>query len=60
MADKETTDKAKESAGDVTNNKETKAEVLLDQAVDKVKEVASDVKEKAEDVADDAKKKLNK
>ncbi|MEW4403801.1 CsbD family protein [Enterococcus sp. AN402] len=64
MTDKGTTDKikgtAKEVAGDVTNNKETKAEGLLDQAVGKVKEVASDVKEKAEDVADDAKKKLNK
>ena len=35
-------DKAKEAAGDVTNDKETKTEV--DQDVGKVKEITSDVK----------------
>ncbi|MFQ7606896.1 MAG: CsbD family protein [Enterococcus avium] len=64
MTDKGTTDKikgkAKEVAGDVTNDKETKAEGLLDQAVGKVKEIAVDAKEKVEDITDDAKKKLDK
>ena len=52
MKDKWTTDKmkgkAKEVAGDVTNDKETKVEGLLNQAISKVKEVASYVKEKTE------------
>ncbi|HAQ1358666.1 CsbD family protein [Enterococcus gallinarum] len=64
MTDKGTTDKikgkAKEVAGDVTNDKETKAEGLLDQAIGKVKEVASDVKEKTEEVVEDVKDKLDK
>lgn len=64
MTDRGKTDKikgkAKEVTGDVTNSKKTKAEGLLDQAVGKVKEVASDVKEKTEEVVEDVKEKLDK
>lgn len=59
MTDKGTTDKikgkAKEVIGDVTGDKGTKAEVFFDQAVGKVKEIASDMKEKTEDIIDDVK-----
>ncbi|AOA01872.1 CsbD family protein [Carnobacterium maltaromaticum] len=64
MTDKGTTDKikgkAKEVTGDVTGDKGKKAEGLFDQAVGKVKEVASDVKEKTEDIVDDVKEKFDK
>lgn len=50
MTDKGTTDKikgkAKEVTGDVTGDDKQKAEGFLDQAIGKVKEVASDAKEK--------------
>ena len=58
MTDKGFTDKvkgkAKEVAGEVTNDDSKKAEGLLDQAVGKAKEIASDVKdvEKAKDALD--------
>lgn len=64
MTDKGTTDKikgkAKEVAGDVTGDDKQKAEGFLDQAIGKVKEVASDAKEKVEDVVEDVKEKLDK
>ncbi|MFS7390398.1 CsbD family protein [Carnobacterium maltaromaticum] len=64
MTDKGTTDKikgkAKEVTGDVTGDKGTKAEGFFDQAVGKVKEVASEVKEKTEDIVDDVKEKFDK
>lgn len=64
MTDRGTTDKikgkAKEVTGDVTGNKEKKAEGLFDQAIGKVKEVAADVKDKTEDLVDDVKEKFDK
>lgn len=49
--------KAKEVSGDMTGDDKQKAEGFLDQAIGKVKEVASDAKEKIEDVAESAKDK---
>ncbi|MFC0757818.1 CsbD family protein [Enterococcus faecalis] len=64
MTDKGTTDKikrkAKEVTGDVTGDDKQKAEGFLDQAISKVKEVASDAKDKVEDVVEDAREKLDK
>ncbi|WP_447532896.1 CsbD family protein [Enterococcus faecalis] len=64
MTDKGTTDKikgkAKEVTGDVTGDDKQKAEGFLEQAISKVKEVASDAKDKVEDVVEDAKEKLDK
>ncbi|MBO6324315.1 CsbD family protein [Enterococcus faecalis] len=64
MTDKGTTDKikgkAKEVTGNVTGDDKQKAEGFLDQAIGKVKEVASDAKDKVEDVVEDAKEKLDK
>lgn len=54
MTDKGFTDKikgkVKETAGDVTNDKDLKAEGLADQAKGKAKEVVSDVKDAAKEV----------
>ena len=56
MADKGVVDKvegkAKEVAGDVTGDKQTKAEGVLEQAVGKAKEVASDVADAAQEVGE--------
>ncbi|EGG50841.1 CsbD-like protein, partial [Enterococcus faecalis TX1467] len=52
--------KAKEVTGDVTGDDKQKVEGFLDQAIAKVKEVASDAKDKVEDVVEDAKEKLDK
>ncbi len=64
MTDKGFTDqvkgKAKENVGDITGDKSTKSEGLLDQAVGKVKEVVADVKDVIDEVTDKAKEKMNK
>lgn len=64
MTDKGTSDKlkgkAKEFVGEVTGDDKQKAEGFLNQAMGKVKEVASDAKDKIEDVAEDVKEKLDK
>lgn len=64
MTDKGFTDqvkgKAKEIVGDITGDKSTKSEGLLDQAVGKVKEVVADVKDVIDEVTDKAKEKMNK
>ena len=52
--------KAKENVGDITGDKSTKSEGLLDQAVGKVKEVVADVKDVIDEVTDKAKEKMNK
>ena len=46
--------------GDITGDKSTKAEGLLDQAVGKAKEVVSNVKGVIDEVTDKAKEKINK
>lgn len=51
--------KAKEVAGDLTGNKEQKAEGLVEQAVGKTKEVAADLKDKAEEVVEKVKEKFD-
>lgn len=62
MTDKGTKDKVKgevkETAGDLTNNTQTKAEGVLDKAIGKAKEIVSDTKDKASGVVDDVKKKV--
>lgn len=46
--------------GDITGDKSTKSEGLLDQAVGKAKEVVADVKDVIDEVTDKAKEKMNK
>ncbi|AQP52908.1 CsbD family protein [Vagococcus penaei] len=64
MTDRGFTDKvkgkAKEVAGDITNDREKKAEGLADQAVGKAKEMSSNAKDTADELVDKAKKKLDK
>lgn len=64
MADKGVVDKvegkAKEVAGDVTGDKETKAEGMLEQAVGKAKEIASDVADAAQEVGEKIQDALDK
>lgn len=64
MTDKGYTDKikgkTKETIGDLRGDDKQKVEGILDQAIGKTKEVASDTKEKAEEFIDDKKDKLNK
>lgn len=61
MTDKGTSDKikgkVKETVGDLTGDKSTKAEGVLVQAVGKAKEVANDVKETTEEVVENVKDK---
>ena len=63
MTDKGFTDKVKGKAkvvvGEVTNDDATKAEGLLDQAVGKAKEIASDVKDVASELVEKAKDALD-
>lgn len=64
MTDKGFTDKikgkAKEAAGDITNDKELKGEGLIDQAKGKIKEVSEDIKDAAEEVKEKTEDKLEK
>lgn len=63
MSDKGTVDKlkgkAEEVAGTVTGDNKKKAEGLLNQAIGKVKETASDVKEDVEDGVEKIKEKID-
>lgn len=63
MSDKGTVDqlkgKAEEVAGTVTGDNKKKAEGLLNQAIGKVKETASDVKEAVEDGVEKIKEKID-
>ena len=63
MSDKGTDDKlkgkAEEVAGTVTGDNKKKAEGLLNQAIGKVKETASDVKEAVEDGVEKIKEKID-
>jgi uncharacterized protein YjbJ (UPF0337 family) len=63
MSDKGTVDKLKgkveEVAGTVTGDNKKKAEGLLNQAIGKVKETASDVKEAVEDGVEKIKEKID-
>ena len=63
MTDKGTVDKlkgkAEEIAGTVTGDNKKKAEGLLNQAIGKVKETASDVKEAVEDGVEKIKEKID-
>ena len=63
MSDKGTVDKlkgkAEEVAGTVTGDNKKKAESLLNQAIGKVKETASDVKEAVEDGVEKIKEKID-
>ena len=63
MSDKGTVDKlkgkAEEVAGTVTVDNKKKAEGLLNQAIGKVKETASDVKEAVEDGVEKIKEKID-
>ena len=63
MSDKGTVDKlkgkAEEVAGTVTGDNKKKAEGLLNQAIGKVKETASDVKEAIEDGVEKIKEKID-
>lgn len=63
MSDKGTVDKlkgkAEEVAGTVTGDNKKKAEGLLNQAIGKVKEKASDVKEAVEDGVEKIKEKID-
>lgn len=52
--------RAKEAAGDVTDNDKLKREGKTDQAGAKVKEFAEDAKEKVEDAVDAVKDKIHK
>ncbi len=64
MTDRGFTDKikgkAKETAGDITNNQELKAKGLVDQAKGKIKEVSEDVKDTVEEVKEKIEDKLEK
>ncbi|MFW7432268.1 CsbD family protein [Vagococcus carniphilus] len=64
MTDKGFTDKikgkVKETTGDITNDKELKAEGLVDQAKGKVKKASSDIKEASEEIKEKVEKKLDK
>jgi uncharacterized protein YjbJ (UPF0337 family) len=51
--------RVKEAAGDLTDDKDLKAEGKADQAGAKVKEFAEDVKDKVEDAVDSVKDKLS-
>ena len=63
MSDKGTVDKlkgkAEEVTGTVTGDNKKKAEGLLNQAIGKVKETASDVKEAVEDGVEKIKEKID-
>lgn len=63
MSDKGFTDKikgkAKETTGDITNDKDLKAEGLMDQAKGKAKKVSSDIKDASEEVKEKVEKKLD-
>lgn len=52
--------RAKEAAGDLTNDDDLKREGKTDQASGKVKEAIDDVKDKATDAVDSIKDKLHK
>jgi len=52
--------RAKEAAGDLTDNKDLKREGQTDRASGKVKDAIDDVKDKADDVVDNIKDKLHK
>jgi uncharacterized protein YjbJ (UPF0337 family) len=52
--------RAKEAAGDITDNDDLKREGKADQAGAKVKDFVDDVKNKVEDAIDDVKEKINK
>ncbi len=52
--------RAKEAAGDLTNDDDLKREGKADQASGKVKEAIDDVKDKATDAVDSIKDKLHK
>ena len=52
--------KVKETAGDITNDKELKAEGLLDQAKGKIKEVATDAKDITEEIKEKIDEKIHK
>ena len=52
--------RAKEAAGDLTNDKDLQREGKADQAAGKVKETVDDVKDKAEDAVDAVKDKLDR
>ena len=52
--------KAQEASGDVTGDDKQKAKGILNQAVGKVKDAASDVKDKTQDVVEDIKEKFDK
>ncbi len=56
----QTIGKAKEAAGDITNNDKLKQEGFLKKTEGKIKEVSSEIKEKTEDVVEDVKEKFEK
>lgn len=64
MTDKGFTDKvkgkAKEVTGDITNDKNLKADGLVDQAIGKAKGIKADIKDISEELAEKAKEKLDK
>jgi len=52
--------RAKEAAGDLTNNRDLKNEGKADRASGKAKEFVDDAKDKAEDAIDSVKEKLHR
>jgi uncharacterized protein YjbJ (UPF0337 family) len=50
--------RAKEAAGDLTDNDDLKREGKVDRAAGKVKDTLADAKEKGEDLVDNAREKL--
>ena len=52
--------RAKEAAGDLTDNRDLKNEGKADRASGKAKEFVDDVKDKAEDAIDSVKEKLHR
>jgi uncharacterized protein YjbJ (UPF0337 family) len=52
--------RAKEAAGDLTDDRDLKREGKLDRAGGKAKEYVDDLKDKAEDAIDSAKEKLHR
>jgi uncharacterized protein YjbJ (UPF0337 family) len=52
--------RAKEAAGDLTDDKHLKREGKMDRASGKAKEIVDDLKEKAEDAIDDVRERLHR
>ena len=52
--------RAKEAAGDLTDDERLKREGKMDRASGKAKEIVDDLKEKAEDAIDDVRERLHR